>query len=87
MCSSGTPTLATPSFVCWKRTFCSEAKVVCEKEDSSTGVKGVYMDYRMRRITAFDVFNDLFGDYSGPMLSDLLKNKGIKPPRYVANGL
>lgn len=87
VCSLGNPTHAMHSFICWKRTFCSRAKVVSEKEDSSTGVKGAYVDYRMRRITAFDVFNDLFGDYSGPMLSDLLKKKGIKPPRYVENDL
>lgn len=55
--------------------------VVGEREDSSTGMRGVYVDYRMRRVTSFDVFNDLFGNYSGPMLSDLLKKKGIKPPR------
>jgi hypothetical protein len=54
---------------------------VGKREDSSTGMRGVYVDYRMRRVTSFDVFNDLFGNYSGPMLSDLLKKKGIKPPR------
>ncbi|KAK8801738.1 hypothetical protein WA588_006023 [Blastocystis sp. NMH] len=48
-------------------------------------MRGVYVDYRMRRVTSFDVFNDLFGNYSGPMLSDLLKKKGIKPPRKLVD--
>ena len=83
VCISRNPIHATRSFTYWKRIFCFETKVVGEREDSSTGMRGVYVDYRMRRVTSFDVFNDLFGNYSGPMLSDLLKKKGIKPPRYI----
>ena len=81
MCISRNPIHATRSSTYWKRIFCFETKVVGKREDSSTGMRGVYVDYRMRRVTSFDVFNDLFGNYSGPMLSDLLKKKGIKPPR------
>ena len=73
---------ATHSSIYWKRIFYFKAKVVSEREDSSTGMRGMYMDYHMRRVTSFDVFNDLFGNYSGPMLSNLLKKKGIKPPRW-----
>ena len=47
------------------------------------GVKGTYADYGIRKITAFDVFNEKYGCYTGPMLSTLLKEQGIKPPRYL----
>lgn len=43
---------------------------------SFTEVKGGYVDYRIRRITPFDVFNNVYGNYTGPMLSKLLKEKG-----------
>ncbi|KAK8801546.1 hypothetical protein WA171_004686 [Blastocystis sp. BT1] len=49
----------------------------------SSEVKGGYVDYRIRRITPFDVFNNVYGNYTGPMLSKLLKEKGITPPRRV----
>ena len=35
----------------------------------------------MYRVTAFDIFNENYGSYTGPMLSALLKEKGITPPR------
>ena len=52
---------------------------------SFTEVKGGYVDYRIRRITPFDVFNNVYGKYTGPMLSKLLKEKGITPPRWVVD--
>ena len=52
---------------------------------SFTEVKGGYVDYRIRRITTFDVFNNVYGNYTGPMLSKLLKEKGITPPRWVVD--
>lgn len=48
---------------------------------SRIGVKGSYQDYGVHRVTAFDIFNADYGTYTGPMLSALLKEKGITPPR------
>lgn len=45
-------------------------------------MKGIYQDYGVHRVTAFDIFNANYGAYTGPMLSALLKEKGITPPRY-----
>lgn len=47
------------------------------------GVKGKYVDYNIKRITAFDVFHEKYGEYTGPMLSELLKEKGVHPPRFL----
>lgn len=41
------------------------------------------MDYNVKRITAFDIFNEKYGEYTGPMLSELLKEKGVHPPRFL----
>ena len=51
----------------------------------SRKVKGSYVDYHMRRVTAYDLFVESYGNYTGPMLSDLLKQKGIKPPRKIVD--
>lgn len=48
------------------------------------GIKAKYVDYGVRKITAFDIFNEYYGSYTGPMLSSMLKEKGIRPPRYRA---
>ena len=48
---------------------------------SRIGVKGSYQDYGVHRVTAFDIFNADYGTYTGQMLSALLKEKGITPPR------
>ncbi len=45
------------------------------------GVKPSCQDYALQRVTAFDVFNENYGNYTGPMLTALIKDKGITPPR------
>lgn len=57
------------------------SKGKCRIIASSLEVKSGYVDYRVRRITPFDVFNNIYGNYTGPMLSGILKNKGITLPR------
>ena len=47
------------------------------------GVNPGYVDYGVRRVTANDIFNENYKYYSGPMLSALLKEKGISPPRFL----